>query len=236
MPTRLAQPQSRQSATGCRQCSHQPVSRSQPTWAAALGLLPRAEDPQEGLRRRRVNQRMVASVIDMDMDDSLPGAPALETDRNTSFEGLASTSWSRLVATAAVILDDHAAAEDVAQESLELAWRKWISCRDPAKREQWLLQICVRRALSWRRTRLRRTDLWHRLVEAGPVALADLPGDADIGVGFGRCTPRQRAVLVLHFFHGYTLDECAGLLGCRPGTARSHLARALTTIRRSLSS
>ncbi len=172
----------------------------------------------------------------MNMDESLPAVPGLDADRNTSFEGLAPTSWSKLVATAAVILDDHAAAEDVAQESLELAWRKWSSCRDPAKREQWLLQICVRRALSWRRTRLRRTDLWHRLVEADPVALADLPGDADIGVGFGRCTPRQRAVLVLHFFHGYTLDECAGLLGCRPGTARSHLARALTTIRRSLAS
>src|SRR5207253_10799386 len=48
---------------------------------------------------------------------------------------------------------------------------------------------------------------------------------------FRGLTRQQRAVVALHYQYGYTLDECAGLMGCRPGTARSHLARALQTPR-----
>ena len=45
---------------------------------------------------------------------------------------------------------------------------------------------------------------------------------------------RQRAVVVLHYSYGYTLDECSRFMGCRPGTARQHLARALTHLRETL--
>jgi len=55
-----------------------------------------------------------------------------------------------------------------------------------------------------------------------------------MAVAFRSLSTKQRAVVVLHYHHGYSLDECASLLGCRPGTARSHLARALTTMRKEL--
>jgi DNA-directed RNA polymerase specialized sigma24 family protein len=41
-------------------------------------------------------------------------------------------------------------------------------------------------------------------------------------------------VITLHYHFGYSLDECASLMGCRPGTARSHLGRALAMLRRKL--
>ena len=40
--------------------------------------------------------------------------------------------------------------------------------------------------------------------------------------------------MTLHYEYGYTLDECASLIGCQPGTARSHLARALASLRKEL--
>ena len=169
----------------------------------------------------------------MGVNESLP--VALDHDWQAVFESLAQRMWPRLVAAATAILDGRADAEDVAQESLQLAWRKWGSLRDPTKREQWLLQICVRRAVSWRRRRLVRATLWRQATTAPPKDLADALDDDGISRGFALCTARQRAVLLLHYFHGYSLDECADLLGCRPGTSRSHLARALATIRRNLS-
>lgn len=68
----------------------------------------------------------------MGMSDSLP--VALDAERDADFAILARTMWPRLVAAAAAILDGRADAEDVAQESLELAWRKWNTLRDPSKR------------------------------------------------------------------------------------------------------
>ncbi|MHB8332639.1 MAG: RNA polymerase sigma factor [Candidatus Dormibacteria bacterium] len=167
------------------------------------------------------------------MNDSLP--IALEAEREVVFESLARAMWPRLVAAAEAILDSPADAEDVAQESLELAWRKWQALRDPSKREPWVLQICVRRALSWRRRRLLRVALWSQEATTGTRDVGSAFEDEGVARGFALCTARQRAVLVLHFFHGYTLDECAEFLGCRPGTSRSHFARALNTIRRNLS-
>jgi DNA-directed RNA polymerase specialized sigma24 family protein len=168
------------------------------------------------------------------MDDSLPTVPSRSDAGYGNFDGVAAANWPRLVATAFAIVGDWGIAEDVAQESLEAAWKRWLTLRDPSKRESWLLQICVRRALSWRRLQVRRRLLGPRSPD-DPVALGDDPGDHDLAMGFACCSRRQRAVVVLHFFYGYTLDECAQILGCRPGTARSHLARALATMRRNMS-
>jgi DNA-directed RNA polymerase specialized sigma24 family protein len=56
----------------------------------------------------------------------------------------------------------------------------------------------------------------------------------DIDRACRRLTAQQRTVITLHYHHGHGLDECADLMGCRPGTVRSHLARALTTLRREM--
>ena len=38
--------------------------------------------------------------------------------------------------------------------------------------------------------------------------------------------PKYRAVIHLYYFEGYTSDEIAGLLECKPSTVRSRLSRA----------
>jgi RNA polymerase sigma-70 factor (ECF subfamily) len=57
----------------------------------------------------------------------------------------------------------------------------------------------------------------------------------DLARAYVQLSKQQRAAVALHYFYGYTLDECAELLGNRPGTVRSHLARALVTLRRAVS-
>jgi RNA polymerase sigma factor (sigma-70 family) len=149
----------------------------------------------------------------------------------TGFEAAVHAESGRLFAVAYAILRDVQEAEDAVQETMELAWRSWASLRDPSRQGAWLRQICVRRAVRSRRRLLPR--LWlaeTRNVHGKP---ADDP-DLDLDRGYRRLTRPQRAVVTLHYEYGYTLDECAALIGCQPGTARSHLARALASLRKEL--
>jgi DNA-directed RNA polymerase specialized sigma24 family protein len=53
--------------------------------------------------------------------------------------------------------------------------------------------------------------------------------------GYQRLSPSQRAMVTLHLRDGLTVNECAAILGCRPGTARSHLGRAMNKLRAEVS-
>jgi RNA polymerase sigma-70 factor (ECF subfamily) len=140
----------------------------------------------------------------------------------------------RLLGIALAILRDPAEAEDAVQESWELAWRSWDSLRDPDARGAWLRRICVRRCLR-RQRRLRAVWRAQSGVEVETAAaVCDGYAAVEWELALRRLSVRQRAVVVLHYQFGYTLDECAAQLGCRPGTVRQHLARALARLRSTL--
>jgi RNA polymerase sigma factor (sigma-70 family) len=150
----------------------------------------------------------------------------------TGFEAAVHVESGRLFAVAYSILRDVQEAEDAVQETMELAWRSWAKLRDASKRGAWLRQICVRRAIRSRRRLLPR--LW--LADVSDVqGHAPEDPDLDLDRSYRHLTPQQRAVVTLHYEYGYSLDECAALIGCQPGTARSHLARALASLRKELS-
>ena len=56
----------------------------------------------------------------------------------------------------------------------------------------------------------------------------------DVHRAYQHLSPRQRAMVTLHHHDGYTVEQCAAFLGCSPGTARSHLGRAMTKLRKEL--
>lgn len=163
----------------------------------------------------------------MASENPLPG-DSLAYERAVRSEGKA------LFRLAYAILRDPSEAEDAVQDTFELAWRSWRSVRKVDGVHEWLKQICVRRCLRIRR------GLFHRLFLAErddrPAADHGLAAtiDPDLDRVFRRLSNRQRAVISLHYLYGYDLDDCAALIGCQPGTARSHLARALATLRREL--
>ncbi len=149
---------------------------------------------------------------------------------NDRFETVVRAETGRLFGVAYSILRDVQEAEDAVQETMELAWRSWDRLRDPPKRVAWLRRICIRRCLRVHQSLLRRTWLADR---PHPMEAPD-DHDLDLDRSFRSLSRQQRAVVALHYQYGYTLDECADLIGCRPGTARSHLARALRSLREGL--
>jgi RNA polymerase sigma factor (sigma-70 family) len=99
------------------------------------------------------------------------------------------------------------------------------------RRSAWLKRICIRRCLRVRRRLLGLLPLSEQDHDPSPSPT----NDPDLDRVFRRLSRHQRAVIRLHYHDGYSLDECAALMGCRPGTVRSHLARALTFFRQELS-
>jgi RNA polymerase sigma factor (sigma-70 family) len=155
---------------------------------------------------------------------------AVPADR-LEFEAAVRRNTRALFGLAYSVLRDAQEAEDAVQDTMELAWRSWRAVRDPERREAWLRQICLRRCLRVRRGLLRRLFLGE---DHPGGAVAERSSDLDLERALGLLSPHQRAVLALHYRFGYSLDECAAAMKCRPGTVRSHLARALATLRREL--
>ena len=89
-------------------------------------------------------------------------------------------------------------------------------------------------------TRAGRLRRWSRQV--GPLLLEPSIADATGAVadrellerGFGRLKPDQRAVVVLHFYSGFSATEIARMLGIPEGTARSRLHYATEAMRAAL--
>ena len=156
-----------------------------------------------------------------------------DADRRADFEQWVRAEDVHLYRAALAILTRPDLAADAVQDTFERAWRSWGTLRAGESRRAWLTRICIHRSIDLRRAaRLRQaTDRWLR-----PAADDGLPPawTLDFTRAYRRLSSRQRAVIALHYLLGYTLDESAALLGVRPGSARSHLARALTTLREEL--
>jgi RNA polymerase sigma-70 factor (ECF subfamily) len=152
-------------------------------------------------------------------------------ERRAALERLVGAQQRRLFHIALAILRDPGEAEDAVQESFLIAWRRWDAVRDEDKRASWLTTLCVRHCLR-RRRGLRRWTLGAADVSVPAAEHPRFEGRLlDLDRAQAQLSPQQRAALVLSYHHGYSADQCAELMGLSPGTVRSHLARALATLR-----
>ena len=153
-----------------------------------------------------------------------------------AFEVLAASAGDRLYAVALLILRAPDLAEDAVQEALVRAWKQLPSLRDPDEFDAWLYRLVVN-ACAEQGRQLRR---WSQQVRALPTSASI--GDHSTSVvvrdqlerGFGRLKPEQRAVVVLHYYSGFSASEIARILGIPEGTARSRLHYAIEAMRAAL--
>ena len=153
-----------------------------------------------------------------------------------AFEVLATSAGDRLYAVARLILRSTDLAEDAVQEALVRAWKSLPSLRDPDRFDAWLYRLLVN-ACTEQGRQLRR---WQNQVRPLPVepSIADDTGavaDRDqLDRGFDRLKPEQRAVVVLHYYSGFSAAEIAPMLGVPAGTVRSRLHYATQAMRAAL--
>ncbi len=129
---------------------------------------------------------------------------------------------------------DRAVAEDVAQEALVRAWNGLPRFREEARLETWLYRIVVREAASWRRRQAVRGflgGLRGSKEQAAPPVERDGGLKRRIAAALDKLSAGQREAFVLVHLEGFTVAEAAATLGKAEGTVKSHLHRALATLR-----
>jgi RNA polymerase sigma-70 factor (ECF subfamily) len=152
----------------------------------------------------------------------------------SDLEALFREHWPRAHRAAFLVVQDGAAAEDIAQEAFLAAVRTLDRFDRRRAFGPWLHRIVVNRAIDWARARALRG-------ETGDQLLAELP-DPDsesfeasaepdeLRSALRALSPDRRAVVVLRYLLDYTPGEIAKLIDLPRGTVNSRLRRALDTL------
>ena len=145
--------------------------------------------------------------------------------------------------TAYVITGSAADAEEVVQDAFVKAYRARGRFRSGEPLRPWLLAIVANEARNRRRSSARRARLSLQLAEERPsggaapspeVALLAREERAELLAAVDRLGEEQRAAIACRYFLGLSEAETAAVLGCRPGTVKSRLSRALARLEEEL--
>lgn len=150
-------------------------------------------------------------------------------EANESFEAFYRREFSPMVRLAAAVTGSHLQAEDIAQEALSRAHRKWEAISSYDKPGAWLRRVTINLALT---TRNRLTlDMKARLKLGPPptVPAPDEPHD-EVWRAVRKLPGNQRAAVALHYLEDRSVAEIAGMLGCSEATAKVHLHRGRTAL------
>jgi RNA polymerase sigma-70 factor, ECF subfamily len=166
-----------------------------------------------------------------------PLAPAYQPGSLEDFDRLYRDSYARVLRMLVGVLRDRSAAEECVQDAFVKAFKAWPKWRPDAPAEAWLHRIALNVAISYRRREGLRTlgqVLSHLGSSRASTGAHDPTETSELLTALRRLPPRQSAVLVLRFNHGYTNREIAASLGVAESTIASRLAAAKLGLRRQL--
>jgi RNA polymerase sigma-70 factor (ECF subfamily) len=151
--------------------------------------------------------------------------------READLELLFRRYWPRAYRAAFLIAQDHAAAEDIAQEAFVAAIRRLDRFDRRRPFAPWLTTIVANRAIDWARSRASAREV------ADPGSEPAAPPERPVGryseevvAALASLTPEQRAVIVMRYVLEYTPGEIAHALELPRGTVNSRLRRGLDAL------
>jgi RNA polymerase sigma-70 factor (ECF subfamily) len=193
------------------------VSISGEPVAAADSLVIGGELGRRRARRPRSEQALIRGV--------LAGSEA-------DLEALFRRYWPRAYRAAFLIVHDHAAAGDIAQEAFLAAVRRLDRFDRRRQFGPWLSTIVVNRAIDWIRARSARRE-----TAGDPVAESPSPLDPPVGRysqevlnALASLSPEHRAVIVMRYLLEYSPGEISRALELPRGTVNSRLRRGLDVL------
>jgi RNA polymerase sigma-70 factor, ECF subfamily len=162
---------------------------------------------------------------------------------SAAYEALVRAHQDIAFRTACLFAGSAADAEDAAQEAFVKAWRALPRFRAGAPFRPWLLAIVGNEARNRRRAAGRRAGLAARAArertsgDAAPSPEAALLSGGErreLLAALEALDDRDRAVIACRYLLDLSERETAEALGCRPGTVKSRLSRALERMRAEL--
>lgn len=146
-----------------------------------------------------------------------------------TFEAFFELGYARLVRSLLALTGRRAVAEEIAQEAMLEAYRRWSSVSAFERPDLWVRRVAINRAISTRRRVVAEMAAFARIglppEEARPVELRD----EALWAAVRRLSGQQRAAMVLSI-EGYTAREIGDVLGCSDETAQTHVRRARTRL------
>jgi RNA polymerase sigma-70 factor (sigma-E family) len=139
--------------------------------------------------------------------------------------------WRRI---AYLMAGDWDRGDDVVQRMLTDLYRTWRRTRHVENLDAFVRTILTRRLLDERRLRWARVRLASEIPDRAAPPRGSAEERVDLIAALRRIPPRQRAVIVLRYFHDLGVEETAQVLGCAPGTVKSQTSRAIAALRRYL--
>lgn len=154
-------------------------------------------------------------------------------DGERDFTRFVQAHTSSLLRTAYLLTGDAPAAEELVQETLVRLYPKWVLVQAADVPLAYVRRSVANGFVNHTRRASRRETSVEFLPERADDR--DLPGQFDdreqLWALLRDLPQRQRAALVLRFFHDLPDDEIAAALGCRVGTVRSLVSRGLAALR-----
>ena len=156
------------------------------------------------------------------------GVPADPPGAADGFDAFYRAMAPRLVVLGRAITGSTSVAEEVAQEALFVAHRRWARVVQLERPDLWVRRVAANRCISiWRRRVVEHRANQRYEQSAGAVS-TDPTAELDDGVVWAevrRLPQRQAAALALHYVDQLTTSEIAEVLGCSASTVQTHLAR-----------
>ncbi len=171
-----------------------------------------------------------------DGDTVLP-VPAAHWTADEAVHRLFGAHYHGLVRLAALLLADRDAAEEVVQDAFVALHGRWGRLRDPDRAVGYLRQSVINRCRSAQRHR----QVVERYVPAplphAPSAEAGALNAVvqdEMAAALRELPPRQREALVLRYYADLSEADSARLMGVSRGAVKSHTARGIAALRRTL--
>jgi RNA polymerase sigma-70 factor (sigma-E family) len=162
-------------------------------------------------------------------DALIPGADA------ESFDAFYAREYRSLVALAHALTGSRSHAEDIAQEAMLAAYRRWDGVALLDAPAGWVRRVCANISTSFVRRRIVEARAAVRLRNQRTAVTELEDDDAEFWSVVRRLPRRQMQCVALRYVFGYTVAEIAIVLGCADGTVKAHLARAKFTLAQRMS-
>lgn len=182
-------------------------------------------------------------IIKMNLDcNRLKGKGVLRTvDTNRDlFWRLLEAEHPRAESFCRRLAGDLARGDDLYQDSLLQALRKFDRLRNPAAFKPWLYRIIVNTCASQRRAAWwkKRVRLTNEIVDslASDDPAPEYEAKRWIAKALAALSPEDRALITLFELEGWSIAELANLNGKSPGTIKSRLSRAREKMREEIES
>ncbi len=149
---------------------------------------------------------------------------AAEAARRVAFDDFYVAELPRLVALARGLAPGHLA-EDVAQEAMLVAYRRWRDVSELERPDLWVRRTCANLAVSQFRRRMVELRATAKLAGRRPPAELS-PAGEEFWTAVRNLPQRQAQAAALRFVYDMPLAEIATTLGTSEGTVKQHLSRA----------